>query len=90
MGITPITAIHLGSTFKPRDRELGQTEIFEIENSSRTGDETYSPGGNKSASGFEDEEEGLMEQEDADGLDDAKPEATKSAEETGGEISFFA
>jgi len=47
---------------KPRETVLGMPGVFEVEYSSRTDDETYSPSSTKAASGAEedegDEEEG--------------------------------
>ncbi len=64
MEISPISVVRIAPTFRSRETDLGLTDIFEIENSTRTGDETYSPGGNKAGSGFDDDEDKADEQEE--------------------------
>jgi len=77
-------------TFKSRETDLGLTDVFEVENSSRSGDETYSPGGNKAASGSEDEESTAEEQAESDTENEAMPEIEKTSDEEKRAISFFA
>jgi len=57
MEISPISAVRLAPVFRSRETDLGLTDVFEVENSARIGDETYSPGGNGAASGFDDDED---------------------------------
>ncbi len=90
MEISPISGVRIAPAFKSRETDLGLTDIFEIERSSRTGDETYSPGGNKAASGFEDDEEQAEDRVESDSQTEAKPKTAKTLDGTEREISFFA
>lgn len=57
MEISPITGIRALPVLKapPSDPEL--SAVYDISNYARIGDETYSPSGNRSSSGFEDDED---------------------------------
>jgi hypothetical protein len=57
MEISPVSAVRIAPMVRYKETELGLTDLVEIERSSRTGDETYSPSGAKAATGFEDEED---------------------------------
>jgi len=58
MEISPISAVRLAPAFRSRETDLGLTDVFEVESSSRIGDETYSPGGEGAASGYDGDEDG--------------------------------
>jgi len=74
MEISPVSAVRIAPMVRYRETDLGLTDVVEIERSSRTGDETYSPSGARAATGFEDEEE------DFDDLDvDAEPSLKTAA-----------
>jgi hypothetical protein len=90
MEISPISAVRILPAFRSRETDLGLTDVFEVEGSSRTGDETYSPSGNKAASGFDDDEEKSEEQAESESEDEAKPNAEQTVDGGGQEISFFA
>lgn len=90
MEISPISGVRIEPVFKSRETDLGLTDVFEVERSSRTGDETYSPSGNKAASGFEDDEDQAEDQEEADSEVEVKPKTAKTVDGAGQEISFFA
>ena len=90
MEIGPISGVRMVSTFRSRETELGLTDVFEVERSSRTGDETYSPGGNQAASGFEDDEDKADDQQESDSEAQEKPKAVKGSVDAAQEISFFA
>jgi len=84
MEIGPVIAVRIAPMVRSRDTDLGLTDVYEIERSSRIGDETYSPSGSKAASGFED---------DDDNFDDlnADPDAeSKARPARNGQISRFA
>jgi hypothetical protein len=57
MEISPVSGVRIAPMAKTRDTFLGMPEVFEVEYSSRTGDETYSPSTPKAASGAEEDEE---------------------------------
>jgi hypothetical protein len=61
--------------------------IVKVENSSRDGDETYSPSDGKSASGSEDSE---SEDQHDDLPDDAETKSTANKQNQPHQISFFA
>lgn len=89
MEISPISAVRLAPAFRSRETDLGLTDVFDVESSSRIGDETYSPGGNGAASGFDDEDK-PEDQEETDSETEAKLKAQKALDGTTQEISFFA
>ena len=86
MEISPIPGIRIAPVIRSAVTDLGLTDVYEVERSSRTGDETYTPSGAKAATGFE-------EDEDDNGYDDAnedasaEPDANPSAK---GSIDFLA
>ncbi len=55
MEISPISGIRGLPPVKAKAVELGPAEVVDIENYARIWDETYSPGGGKSASGAEED-----------------------------------
>ena len=59
MEIGPVTGVRNMLAIKPRSPDLLPPTIFEVESSSRTGDETYSPSRDKPGS-----------RRDADGVED--------------------
>ncbi|MGD0941049.1 MAG: hypothetical protein ABR905_15195 [Terracidiphilus sp.] len=90
MEISPISGIRIVPTFRSRETDLGLTDVFEIEGSSRSGDETYSPSGNKATGGFEDDEATTDDQAEAESSDEATSEAEKPADKGMRVISYFA
>jgi hypothetical protein len=64
MEIGPVTNVGLVSMVKSRETDLGMTDVDGIERLSRVGDETYTPSGAKSGTGFEDGEDDKYEEED--------------------------
>jgi len=74
MEIGPVASIRIAPMIRPREADLGLTDVYEVERSTRSGDETYSPSGAKAASGFEDDEDKYDESEDKDeDEDDTEP-----------------
>jgi hypothetical protein len=57
MEISPIIGVRNEPAIRPKETFLGLPGVFEVEYSSRTGDETYSPSNSKAASGYEDDED---------------------------------
>jgi hypothetical protein len=90
MEISPISGVGIGPTFRSKETDLGLTDVFEIERSSRTGDETYSPSGNRAASGFEDDEDKAGDQEEPESEAEAQPKTKQIVDGETREISFFA
>ncbi len=84
MEIGPVSTIRIAPMVRPREADLGLTDVYEVERSTRTGDETYIPSGTKAASGFEDDEDKYEELEDDL---DAEPKARPAGS---GKISRFA
>jgi len=89
MEISPIAGVRAMPVRKspPTDPEL--TPLFDIENTGRTGDETWSPSSERTARGSEDA--GL--EDDGDELaseDEAEPVRRPDQGSASGQISFFA
>jgi len=66
MEIGPVASIRIAPMIRPREADLGLTDVYEVERSTRTGDEIYIPSGTKAASGFEDDEDKYDVLEDED------------------------
>jgi len=88
MGITPIANLSLLPVARS-EPELEPLPMARVENSARTGDETYSPSGEKSAGGSED---GEAEEEFEDLTEEmvAESGAAPAERREGRRISFFA
>ncbi|HEY1159842.1 MAG TPA: hypothetical protein VGE83_04385 [Terracidiphilus sp.] len=89
MGITPITNLTPLPLSRSIEPDLEPLPMARVENSARTGDETYSPGNGKSARGSEDD----APEDDFDDLgDDGQEELTSqpTAYSQARQISFFA
>ena len=57
MEIGPVSGVRIAPAVKPQESFLGLTDLREVERTSRTEDETYSPSGARAATGFEDDED---------------------------------
>jgi hypothetical protein len=66
MEIGPVAAVRIAPMIRSTVTDLGLTDVYETEQSTRTGDETYSPSGTRAATGFEDDEEKFDDVEDAE------------------------
>jgi hypothetical protein len=64
MEISPVPGIRIAPMIRPKEAELGMTDVYEVERTTRTGDEIYIPSGTKAASGFEEEEDKYDELEE--------------------------
>jgi hypothetical protein len=84
MEIGPVAGVRIAPMVRPKTADLGLTDVYEVERTTRTGDEIYIPSGTKAASGIEDEEDKYDELED--GLD-AEPRVRNAGN---GKISRFA
>jgi len=66
MEISPIPGIRIAPAIRSKEADLGLTDVYEVERSTRTGDETYTPSGARAASGYEDDEDKYDDSEDAE------------------------
>lgn len=66
MEIGPVASVRIAPMIRSRVTDLGLTDVYEIERSTRTGDETYSPSGARSASGYEEDEDKYGDPEDTE------------------------
>ncbi len=84
MEIGPVTGVRIVPMVKPKEADLGMTDVYQIERSTRTGDETYLPSKTRAATGFEDENDEYDDpEEDPETGRKAPPEAKR-------QIDFFA
>jgi hypothetical protein len=103
MEIGPVSGVCIAPAVRPKESFLGLTDVREVERTSRTDDETYSPSGAKAATGFEEDEgreEGQEEDkneydelEDAPGEEPEELPAVKSRPQTDGgnrQVDYFA
>jgi len=92
MEIGPIPGIRNEPTLRPKETFLGLPGIFEVEYSSRTGDETYSPSSAKAASGYEDDEDEDEEDvyEHLEDDEEPKPKVQATSRGQDGPVSYFA
>lgn len=68
MEISPISGVRIAPMIRSKETDLGLTDVYEIERSTRIGDETYSPSLARAATGFEDDEESFENPDES--LDD--------------------
>lgn len=79
MEIGPVTAIRIASSVRHREADLGLTNVYEVERSTRNGDETYIPSAAKAASGFEEDEDKFDDiEDDPDAEPRVRPAGTSS------------
>jgi len=64
MEIGPVTSVRITPMVRPKEVDLGMTDVYEVERTNRTGDEIYIPSGTNAASGFEDDEDKYEELEE--------------------------
>jgi hypothetical protein len=57
MEIAPVANVRIAPMIRSQVTDLGLTDVYEVERSTRTGDETYSPSAARAASGYEEDEE---------------------------------
>jgi hypothetical protein len=67
MEIGPVASVRLNPMIRSKVTDLGLTDIYEVERTSRSADETYTPHHSKAASGFEDDEYNSGEPEEESG-----------------------
>ncbi len=65
MEIAPVASVRLTPMMRSKVTDLGLTDVYEVERSTRSRDETYTPHTSKAASGFEDEAFGEPDEESA-------------------------
>jgi hypothetical protein len=85
MGISPISNLVPLPEARGIQADLEPLPMQRVENSPRTGDETYSPSNGKSAGGSE--EEGSVDEQEEDSVE---PEDASAEAGTQPAISFFA
>ena len=94
MGMTPISNLTPLSITRSIEADLEPLPMARVENSARTGDETYSPSNGSPAPSPDDDspEEDASEDkfEDLTGKDEAEPAAHTAAQAPNRQISFFA
>jgi hypothetical protein len=64
MEIGPVAGIRIAPMVRPKEADLGLTDVYEVERTTQIGDEIYIPSGTKAASGFEDDEDKYDEMEE--------------------------
>ena len=72
MEIGPVSAVRLVPSIRTRESLLGLTDVYEVDRTSMTGDETYTPRAAKAASGYEEDEDTYNESKNDDPEDEAK------------------
>ena len=55
MEIGPVTGVRIAPMVRPKEADLGLTDVYEVERTTQIGDEIYIPSGTRAASGFEDD-----------------------------------
>lgn len=86
MGISPITGLTPLPITRPVEADLGLPPMERIENSVRTGDETYSPSEGRSADDSDEEFENLAGEEE----EEVEAKAQAADKQPVRQISFFA
>jgi len=65
MEIGPVASVRIAPMIRPKEADLGMTDVYEVERTTRNGDEIYIPSGTKAASGFEEDEDKYEELEES-------------------------
>ena len=74
MDIGPVAGVRIIPMIRPRNADLGLTDVYEAERTTQTDDEIYIPSASRAASGFEDDEDKYDESDDEDKEeDDSEP-----------------
>ena len=84
MEISPITGIRALPVVKVPPADAGLSKVFDIENSSKPGDDSYSGNRKKAAGGEDDEDEEI--EEESDNESSAEPERAVTVTQ----INYFA
>ncbi len=66
MEISPVSGVRIAPMIRSKVTDLGLTDVYETERSTRSGDETYTPSVARAASGFEEDEDKFDELEEAE------------------------
>ncbi|HEY1902060.1 MAG TPA: hypothetical protein VGG56_06500 [Terracidiphilus sp.] len=90
MGIGPIASLTPLPIARSIQGDFDPLPIDRVENSGRTGDETYSPSGGKSARGSEDDAPAEDDLEDAEDEAAVAISGSSGEDDQPGSISFFA
>jgi hypothetical protein len=90
MEIAPIPGIRALPRIAPKQADLGLMDVFQIENTSRTGDETYSPSGAKADSGVEEDDEFILQEDELEDEFESGPVVKKLADHPDHAVSYFA
>jgi hypothetical protein len=64
MEIGPVASVRIAPMVRPKEADLGLTDVYEVERITQTADEIYIPSGTKAASGFEEDEDKYEELEE--------------------------
>ncbi|MGO9319099.1 MAG: hypothetical protein ACLPXT_09455 [Terracidiphilus sp.] len=64
MEIGPVASVRIAPMIRPKQADLGTTDVNEVERTTQTGDDIYVPSASKATSGFENEEDKNEELED--------------------------
>lgn len=86
MEISRVTGVRIVPMVRSREADLAMPGVFEVEYSSRTGDEAYTPSVTRAASGAEEEEES----EEAETETEGERKVSPIGRGEGRPISFFA
>ena len=91
MEISPVANVSITSMARSKSTDLGMADVYDIERSSRIGDETYSPSGEKAGTGSESDED-TQDTEDTygDHEDEEDEIEPKTPPVTDSQINFIA
>ena len=89
MGITPISGIRPLQVVKTPPVDSDISKVFDIQNPSQPGDDSYSGDGKKSAGGQDDDAEALEETMEAESRE-VQPPASSPDDEPTAQINYFA
>jgi hypothetical protein len=87
MEIGPVSAVRLVPAIRTRESLLGLTDVYEVDRTYLTGDETYTPRGAKAASGYEEDEDTYNAEKD-DELEDEPKVPIKVRAVANGSINY--
>jgi hypothetical protein len=64
MEIGPVASVRITPMVRPKEADLGTTDVYEVERTTQSGDDIYIPSATKATSGFEDDEDKYEEMEE--------------------------
>jgi phosphopantothenoylcysteine synthetase/decarboxylase len=90
MDISPVAGVRIAPMVRPKESELGMTDVYQVERTTRTGEDEYLPNKTKAATGFEDENDEYEDLDDDSAVEDDADTERKVRPAARGQVDYFA